>query len=120
MSVRVSTSPVGCLVGLGILAFTAIMTTVIVTVGIWPGEAKLVAPILCPDDRPDPFVVADSHQVSPVETSSTCTLYSMGPRGDHPGYDDRNTHATTEIREKTPHLAAAARSNPGIDAEYDG
>ena len=83
MSVRVSTSPVGCLVGLGILAFTAIMTTVIVTVGIWPGEAKLVAPILCPDDRPDPFVVADSHQVSPGETSYNFTLYCMGPRGEH-------------------------------------
>lgn len=83
MSVRVSTSPGGCLVGLGILAFAAVMTTIIVTVGIWPGEAKLVAPILCPDDRPDPFVVADSHQVSPGETSYNFTLYCMGPRGEH-------------------------------------
>jgi hypothetical protein len=73
---------VGCLVGLGVLAFAAVMTTIILAVGIWPGEAKLVAPLLCPDGQPDAFVVTDTYSVRPGETSTTFTLYCMGPRGD--------------------------------------
>jgi hypothetical protein len=77
---------VGCVVGpvvlLAVLAFTATMVTVIVAVGIWPGEAKLTAPILCPEDRPDAYVVADTYQVQPGETSTTFTMYCLGPRGE--------------------------------------
>jgi hypothetical protein len=73
----------GCLIGLGVLAFAAVMTTVILAIGIWPGEAKLVAPLLCPDDQPDAFVVSDTYSVQPGETSTTFTLYCMGERGQH-------------------------------------
>jgi hypothetical protein len=48
---------------------------------IWPGEAKLTAPLFCGDDTPDPFVVVDSHSVQPGETSYNFSLYCMGPRG---------------------------------------
>jgi hypothetical protein len=72
----------GCLIGVGVLAFAAVMTTCILTIGIWPGEAKLTAPLLCPDDRPDAFVVADTYSVRPGETSTNFTLYCMGPRGE--------------------------------------
>lgn len=73
----------GCLIGLGVLAFAAVMTTCILTIGIWPGEAKLTAPLLCPDDQPDAFVVADTYSVRPGETSTNFTLYCMGERGQH-------------------------------------
>lgn len=76
----------GCVVSgllsLGMLLFAASMVTVIVAVAIWPGEAKLTAPLLCPDDQPDAFVVADTTQVQPGETSTSFTLYCMGERGD--------------------------------------
>lgn len=80
---RPRASRAGCLVGLGGLAFAAVMTTVIVTIGIWPGEAKLVAPLLCPDDQPDAFVVADTYSVRPGETTTNFTLYCMGDQGQH-------------------------------------
>lgn len=73
----------GCLLGLGVLLFAAVMTTVIVTIGIWPGEAKLVAPLLCPDDQPDAFVVSDTYSVQPGETTTNFSLYCMGERGQH-------------------------------------
>jgi hypothetical protein len=82
-SARTRPGPVGCLVGLGGLAFAAVMTTVIITIGIWPGEAKLVAPLLCPDDQPDAFVVSDTYQVQPGETTTNFTLYCMGEQGQH-------------------------------------
>lgn len=76
----------GCLasglISLAILLFAASMATVIVAIAIWPGEAKLTAPLLCPDDQPDAFVVADTYQVQPGETSTNFTLYCMGERGD--------------------------------------
>jgi len=75
----------GCLglsVILGILAFAASMTTIILFFAIWPGEAKLTAPLFCPDDKPDAFVVTDTYSAQPGETSTTFTLYCMGARGD--------------------------------------
>lgn len=80
-----STGKPGCatvLVTLGILAFVATMLTIIVCIAIWPGEAKLTAPLLCPGDKPDAFVVADTYSSRPGETSTNFTLYCMGPRGD--------------------------------------
>ena len=73
----------GCLIGFAVLAFAAVMTTVILAVGIWPGEAKLTAPLLCPDDQPDAFVVSDTYSVQPGETTTNFTLYCMGERGQH-------------------------------------
>jgi hypothetical protein len=73
---------VSAVIGLAVLLFAASMVTIIVAIAIWPGEAKLTAPFLCPDDQPDPFVVADTYQVQPGESSTNFTLYCMGPRGD--------------------------------------
>jgi hypothetical protein len=67
---------------LGVLTFVGVIFTVIVTIGIWPGEAKLTAPLFCPDDKPDVYVVTDSYSVRPGETSYNFTLYCMGPRGE--------------------------------------
>lgn len=80
-----SRSPRGACLGItalvAVLVFTAFMVTIIVTVGIWPGEAKLTAPLFCPDDKPDAFVVVDSYSVQPGETSYNFSLYCMGSRG---------------------------------------
>ena len=68
---------------LGVVLFTSGMITILLSVAIWPGEAKLTAPLLCDDARPDPFVVRDTYNVQPGETSMTFTLYCVGPRGDY-------------------------------------
>lgn len=76
----------GCVIGAaalsGVLLFCATMLTVIVTIGIWPGELKLTAPLFCTDTQPDVFVVADTSSVRPGETTTNFTMYCMGPRGD--------------------------------------
>ena len=66
-----------------VLLFTSGMVTILATMAVWPGEAKLTAPLLCDDARSDPFVVRDTYNVRPGETSMTFTLYCVGPRGDH-------------------------------------
>ncbi|HEY8545721.1 MAG TPA: hypothetical protein VIL36_11760 [Acidimicrobiales bacterium] len=80
------TTPRGACLGVGalvgILLFSASMLTCIVTIGIWPGEAKLTAPLFCPDDKPDPYVVVDSYSRAPGETSYNFSLYCMGSRGE--------------------------------------
>ena len=74
----------GCgalLLGLAVMAGAALLLTILTSV-IWPGEAKLTAPLLCPDHRPDAFVVVDSYSSAPGETSYDFSLYCMGDRGD--------------------------------------
>lgn len=85
MSVRTvkASKPVVALVLVAILLFTSGMVTILMAMAIWPGEAKLTAPLLCDDDRPDPFVVRDTYNVRPGETSMTFSLYCVGPRGDY-------------------------------------
>lgn len=85
---RATTSrPVSALILLGILAFVSLMVTILLAVAIWPGEAKLTAPLFC-DDVADPVVVSDTYSVQPGETSTNFTLYCLGPRGeaDNVGY----------------------------------
>lgn len=78
--------PLGCGIGLvasvGALLFTSFIVTILLAVAIWPGEVKLVAPLFCSDEQPDPFVVSDTYSVQPGETTTNFTLYCMGPRGD--------------------------------------
>jgi hypothetical protein len=62
--------------------FTITMLSLITSV-IWPGQAKLLAPLFCDDARPDAFVVSDTYSSAPGETSTSFTLYCVGPRGDH-------------------------------------
>lgn len=62
--------------------FVGVMLTCIVSIAIWPGEAKLLGPMLCTDARPDAVVVYDTYSVRPGETVTNFSLYCMGPRGD--------------------------------------
>lgn len=68
----------------GIVGIVAVglFSSLLITVGIWPGEAKLLAPILCTDAQPDPFVVTDTYSSPSGETAIDFSLYCMGPRGD--------------------------------------
>lgn len=79
------TPQVGCVgrgIGLMILVFVSGILTVILAFAIWPGEMKLTAPLFCDDDKPDAFVVSDTYSAQPGETSTSFTLYCMGPRGE--------------------------------------
>lgn len=75
--------PVTALIALGVILFTSGMLTMLLSMAVWPGEAKLTAPLLCDDARPDPFVVRDTYNVRPGETSMTFSLHCVGPRGDY-------------------------------------
>lgn len=63
-------------------AFVGVIGSCLITIGIWPGQIKLLAPVLCSDAQPDAFVVADTYNPSPGETVTNFTLYCMGERGD--------------------------------------
>ncbi|BAN00432.1 hypothetical protein [Ilumatobacter coccineus] len=63
-------------------AFAGLITSCVITIGIWPGEVKLLAPFFCTDAQPDAFVVADTYNPHPGETVTNFSLYCMGPRGD--------------------------------------
>lgn len=69
-------------IGLGGLIFASFIVTILIAVAIWPGEAKLTAPLLCPDDQPDAFVVTDTYSDGTGETSTNFTLYCVGPDGE--------------------------------------
>lgn len=76
-------SVVGGLVALLLtVAFVGLVGSCAITIGIWPGQVKLVAPIFCTDAQPDPFVVSDTYHPAPGETTTDFSLYCMGPRGD--------------------------------------
>jgi len=65
----------------GVLLFFSVMTTIVVAGAIWPGEAKLTAPLFCEADTPDAFVVVDRSNPAPGETAYNFSLYCMGSRG---------------------------------------
>lgn len=65
-----------------LFAFVGLVGSCLITLAIWPGELKLLAPIFCTDAQPDAFVVADTTNPRPGETATSFTLYCMGPRGD--------------------------------------
>jgi len=62
------------MVGGGMFLVTLLSTLV------WPGQVKVVAPLLCPDDQPDAFVVADT-TTSSEGTSTSFTLYCADEHG---------------------------------------
>ncbi|QGG96487.1 hypothetical protein [Actinomarinicola tropica] len=82
MSPRRPRPGIWALVLLGVLLFCSLMLTIVVSMAIWPGEAKLTAPLFCDDARPDAYVVRDTYNVRPGETSMNFTLYCVGKRGD--------------------------------------
>ncbi len=65
------------LIGPALLAlFIAVMLMV-----AWPNSLKLAAPTLCPDDKPDAFVVRYDVQTSDG-TGTNFTLFCMSERGE--------------------------------------
>jgi hypothetical protein len=69
---------------LGIVLFgLAVAAIIVVSVGIavWPGSMKLTAPVLCPSEQPDPFVVRTT-TTDADGTSTSFSLFCMGERGD--------------------------------------
>lgn len=72
----------GVLAFLFVFAFVGIIGSCLITIGIWPGQVKLLAPVFCSDAQPDAFVVSDTYNPRPGETVTNYTLYCMGERGD--------------------------------------
>jgi len=68
-------------VALGLVSL-AVFTIVVLAIGtaIYPGSFKWTAPMLCPDDQPDPFVIRTTTQDS-EGTSTSFSLFCMGERG---------------------------------------
>lgn len=65
-----------------VVVIGGLLVSCFVTLAIWPGEVKLVAPLFCSDAQPDAFVVADTYRPAPGETSINFSLYCMGEHGD--------------------------------------
>ncbi len=74
---------IGGLIALVIVfAFVGIISSCLITIGIWPGQLKLLAPVFCTDTQPDAFVVSDTYSPRPGETVTDFSLHCMGERGD--------------------------------------
>ncbi|MQY17971.1 hypothetical protein [Nocardia macrotermitis] len=54
--------------------------SIVIPVAIWPGEAKLTAPLFCSPPTPTPMVVSDTFHDSDG-TSTNYTLYCVGDHG---------------------------------------
>jgi hypothetical protein len=54
--------------------------SIVVPVAIWPGEAKLTAPVFCSAPATEPMVVSDTFHDS-EGTSTNYTLYCVGDHG---------------------------------------
>jgi hypothetical protein len=75
---------VGCLFGsLGLVfAFGMLAALVAALMAIWPGSLKWTSRFVCPNGYDDTFIVRDTYNVQPGETSTTFTMYCMSPRGE--------------------------------------
>ncbi|WP_194828158.1 hypothetical protein [Nocardia sp. XZ_19_231] len=62
------------------LVSAAAFLTIIVAVAVWPGEAKLTAPLFCSSPATEPVVVSDTFHDS-EGTSTNYTLYCVSDRG---------------------------------------
>ncbi|MEU0545762.1 hypothetical protein [Nocardia sp. NPDC005978] len=56
------------------------MISIVIPLAIWPGEAKLTAPLFCSAPYTEPMVVSDTWHDS-EGTSTNYTLYCVGERG---------------------------------------
>ncbi len=65
---------------IGVPLFIALMIAILL-MAIYPESLGFGAPWLCPEDRPDPFVISYTTQTSDG-TSTSSTLYCMGERGE--------------------------------------
>ncbi len=73
---------VGGIIALAVLLPLVLTFTFLLPLVIWPGQIKLLAPFFCDDAQPDAFVVSDTYNPRPGETTTNFTLYCMGPNGD--------------------------------------
>lgn len=62
------------------LVSAAALLTIFVAVAVWPGEAKLTAPLFCSSPATEPVVVSDTFHDS-EGTSTNYTLYCVSDRG---------------------------------------
>ncbi|MGF0316287.1 hypothetical protein [Nocardia fluminea] len=62
------------------LAGAAAFLTIFIAVAVWPGEAKLTAPLFCSPPATEPVVVSDTFHDS-EGTSTNYTLYCVSDRG---------------------------------------
>ncbi|WP_410873094.1 hypothetical protein [Nocardia sp. A7] len=62
------------------IVVTAAFATILVAVAIWPGEAKLTAPLFCSAPTTEPMVVSDTFYDSEGR-SINYTLYCVSERG---------------------------------------
>ncbi|MGX1810162.1 hypothetical protein ACWIGI_30980 [Nocardia sp. NPDC055321] len=67
------------LTALGAAAIAAV-AGIVIPLAIWPGEAKLTAPLFCSAPYTEPMVVSDTWHDS-EGTSVNYTLYCVGERG---------------------------------------
>ncbi|MFD3426991.1 hypothetical protein [Nocardia fluminea] len=63
------------------LACAAAFLTIFIAVAVWPGEAKLTAPLFCSTPATEPMVVSDTFHDS-EGTSTNYTLYCVSDRGE--------------------------------------
>lgn len=54
--------------------------SIVIPVALWPGEAKLTAPLFCEPPHTEPMIVSDTWHDS-EGTSTNYTLYCVGDRG---------------------------------------
>ncbi|QIS03893.1 hypothetical protein F5X71_17600 [Nocardia brasiliensis] len=64
-----------------VLAGTAILGCVL-PIAIWPGEAKLTAPLFCAEPYNEPIVVSDTYHDAEGQ-STNYSLYCVGDRGQY-------------------------------------
>jgi hypothetical protein len=67
----------------GVLSAIAVAVTIVLSIGtvVYPGSLRWTAPVLCPGDQPDAFVVRTTTTDS-EGTSTSFSLFCMGDRGE--------------------------------------
>src|SRR3546814_9829678 len=70
--------------------------TIFLAVAVWPGEAKLTAPLFCSTPATEPMVVSDTFHDS-EGTSTNYTLYCVSDRGELTD-EGRSEEHTSELQ----------------------
>lgn len=63
-----------------LLGVTALLT--VIATSVWPGEARLTAPVVCDDAHPDGIVVVDSYGTADGSTAYDFSLFCTSADGD--------------------------------------
>ena len=70
------------LVTLVVIIFSTAMLGCVLPIAIWPGEAKLTAPLFCEPPYTEPVVVSDTYHDSDG-VSTNYSLYCLGEHGQY-------------------------------------